>query len=246
VVVIVTFTWASATLFLLLASDLPDYSILWMLWFWLLMIPSMLAFMLPYALVIIQAVYRARRSDLTALRPGTLIQVTSAWGLVCLIYASEPLVEPFTSMPPLFFGLALLASWVFFLIPASWGAWKRSGRGSLGRVAGYLLPMPMVVVVLIIIGLQDLPLKTRFELSEPALFNYFQEFEREGTKPSTESRLVGLYTVEGIYEREGCVVLQTNSGIDLEAGFAYCDNGPEPSEHMEHLRGNWWVYRYFE
>ncbi len=171
--------WVLSTLFWLLGTDLLPGGAWTIFLFPLLILPAMVAYLAPYALVIVQAVHRFGRNGYVPLGPGLQALATFAWAFVCLLYTSEPLVEPFTAMPLLFFGLALVISWVLFVLPAAWQAWK-------------------------------------------------------------------LYTVESIYHRNDCVVLETNSGIDMAGGFAYCIDGPPTGDFVrgEHLKHNWWKYTY--
>lgn len=148
-------------------------------------------------------------------------------------------------MPLLFFGLALLVSWVLFIIPAAWGAWKRGRFKGIQRIAGYLLPLP-VAIVLLVVG-SSYSLRVRFELSEEALHDQVQRFERGELRTAADSDLVGLYTVEHVDRRYECIVLQTNSGIDMAGGFAYCTSGARPDGDFvraHHLKNNWWKYTY--
>jgi len=240
-----TLAWVLSTLSWLFVADLiPSDG--WAIYLWLLlMIPAMVVYLVPYAFVIVQAVYRFGPGHYPPLGPGLQGLATGAWAFVCLLYTSEPLVEPFTAMPLLFFGIALLVSWVLFIIPAAWGAWKRRRFKRIQLIAGYLLPLP-VAIVLLVVG-SSYSLRVRFELSEGALHDQVQHFERGDLPTTADSDIVGLYTVEHIDRRYGCIVLQTNSGIDMAGGFAYCTNGGPPTGDFvraDHLKNNWWKYAY--
>lgn len=204
----------------------------------------MVAYLVPYALVIVQAVHRFGRKGYIPLGPGLQALAAFAWAFVCLLYTSEPLVEPFTAMPLLFFGLALVISWVLFVLPAAWQAWKRGRMYQIHRIGGYLLPLP--VAILLLIAGSSYTLRLRFDLSEEALHDRVQRFERGDTVSPGGSELVGLYTVESIYHRNDCVVFETNSGIDMAGGFAYCVDGPPTGDFVrgEHIKNNWWKYTY--
>src|SRR5438552_13465619 len=96
---------------------------------------------------------------------------------------------------------------------AAWQAWKRGRMYQIHRIGGYLLPLP--VAILLLIAGSSYTLRLRFDLSEEALHDRVQRFERGDTVSPGGSELVGLYTVESIYHRNDCVVLETNSGIDM-------------------------------
>jgi hypothetical protein len=244
VVVGLAFAWALATLLLLLITAHPLPSGAWDVWLFPLM---MVLYMLPYAFVILQAVYRARLSNVTSLRFGHLMLITSLWVLVWLVFESEPMVDILAGLPLIFFTLAIFASWIFFLLPASWSAWKGTRHERMRKIAGYLLPLPLGVALLVAAASYDVPIRARFELSEGAMLDRVESFERGNVVSRADSELIGLYTVAHISRLDGCVLLQTNNGIDQEAGFAYCRSGrPEaPTEEMDHLKGKWWVYSYF-
>jgi hypothetical protein len=239
-----TLAWVFAALFLLIAPDLLPNAFWSLVLLPLFFLPAMIAYLVPYGVVIVQAVYRLDRKRYAPLGPGIQFSVTWAWALICVLYASEPLVEPFTAMPLFFFGLAVLASWVFFVIPAAWKAWRSGGFRRTGRIAGYLLPLPVAVAILI--AGSSYSLRVRFELSEDALRDQVRRFER-GEPSSADSDVVGLYTVEDVDRRYGCVVLQTNSGIDMAGGFAYCTTTDGPKGDFvraDHLKDGWWKYTY--
>lgn len=175
--------------------------------------------------------------------PGIVVLATLSWLLACLLLASEPMIDPFTSMAPFLFGVSLVLTWPFVVVPLAYRAWKAAGWRRARTIAAYLLPLPVSLAVLSLLLSRDIPVRLRFELSEASLRSHLEQFESSGLPFSGRDARVGLYNVQGVFRRDGCVVLMTHGFIDEEGGFAYC-TGPLPSHpQMEHLRDKWWIYR---
>jgi hypothetical protein len=148
-------------------------------------------------------------------------------------------------MPLLFLGLALLVSWVLFILPAAWTVWRRGGLRRVVRIGAYLLPLPVVVGLLL--AASPYSLRVRFELSEGELQDQVQRFEQGELASASNSDVVGLFTVEHVDRRYGCTILQTNSGIDMAGGLAYCPKGDRPTGDFvraDYLKDEWWKYVY--
>jgi len=177
---------------------------------------------------------------------GTIVAVvTQTWLFLCLLFASEPMIDPFLGMLPLFFGLGLALSWLFVLVPAGYRSWKASRGARRQKVIGYLIPFPLAAILLLVLVPLEIPLKARFELSEAALSNFAEQHASTDGESFSGSEWVGLFKVDNVFRRDGCFVLQTHSFIDESAGLAYCDGSlpRSPTVHMHHLEGPWWRYR---
>ena len=170
--------------------------------------------------------------------------VTQTWLYLALLAASEPGGNFALWILLVFVGLGLALTWLVVLVPTAYRAWKASS-GARARIVGYLLPIPLAVTLLVVLMALDIPLMTRFELSEAALSDFAEQHASTDGEPFSGSEWVGLYRFEAVYRREGCLILQTRSFIDLEVGFAYCSGSlpSSPTVHMDHLKGPWWRYQ---
>jgi hypothetical protein len=177
---------------------------------------------------------------------GTIVAVfTLTWLFLWLLLASEPMINPFVGMLLLFFGVGLALAWFFLLVPAGYRSWGASSGGSRKKVIGYLIPFPLAVILLLSLVPLEIPLKTRFELSEGALSDFAEQHASTDGKSFSGSEWVGLFKVDNVFHRDGCFVLQTHSFIDEEGGLAYCTGSlpSSPTVHMDHLKGPWWRYQ---
>ena len=96
------------------------------------------------------------------------------------------------------------------------------------RIGGYLLPLP--VAILLLIAGSSYTLRLRFDLSEEALHDRVQRFERGDTVSPGGSELVGLYTVESIYHRiVSCLKRTVASTWQVDLHTALTDRPQETS-----------------
>ncbi len=178
---------------------------------------------------------------------GTIVAfVTQTWLFLWLLAASEPgSGDLLLAMLLLVVGLGLTLSWLFVLVPAGYRSWRASSGERRHKLIGYLIPFPLAVILLSVLVPLNIPLKARFELSEAALSDFAEQHASTDGEPFSGSEWVGLYRFEAVYRREGCLILQTRSFIDLEVGFAYCSGSlpSSPTVHMDHLKGPWWRYQ---
>ncbi len=180
---------------------------------------------------------------------GTIVAVvTLIWLFLELLLASEPMIDPFLDMLQLwFFGLALglALAWLFLLVPAGYRSLRTSSRGNRNKVIAYLIPFPLAVILLLSLVHFEIPLKIRFELSEGALSDFAEQHVNTDGESFSGSEWVGLFKVDNVFRRNGCLILQTHRFIDEEGGLAYCTGSlpSSPTVHMYHLKGPWWRYR---
>jgi hypothetical protein len=175
---------------------------------------------------------------------GTIVAVvTQTWLYLALLAASEPGSNFALGMLLLFVGLGLALTWLVVLVPTAYRTWRASS-GARARIVGYLLPIPLAVMLLVVLMALDIPLKTRFELSEGAMSDFVERYESADGQYFSGSEWVGLFKIDSVYRRDGCLVLQTHSFIDYETGFAYCTGSlpSSPTVHLDHLKGPWWRY----
>ena len=175
---------------------------------------------------------------------GTIVAaVTQTWLYLALLAASEPGGNYALWIPLLFVGLGLALTWLVVLVPTAYRAWRASS-GARAKIIGYLFPIPLAVTLLVVLMALDIPLMTRFELSEGALSDFVERYESADSQYFSGSEWVGLFKIDSVYQRDACLVLQTYSFIDYETGFAYCTGSlpSSPTVHMDHLKGPWWVY----
>ena len=169
--------------------------------------------------------------------------VTQTWLYLALLAASEPGGNFGLWILLLFVGLGLALTWLVVLVPTAYRAWRTSS-GARAKIIGYLLPIPLAVTLLVVLMALDIPLMTRFELSEGALSDFVERYESADSQSFSGSEWVGLFKIDRVYRRDGCLVLHTYSYIDYETGFAYCTGSlpSSPTVHMDHLKGPWWIY----
>jgi len=177
---------------------------------------------------------------------GTIVAVvTPIWLFLRLLFASEPMINPFLDMKLSFFELGLALTWLFVLVPAGYRSLRTSSRGSRKKAVAYLIPFPLAVILLLSLVHFEIPLKIRFELSEGALSDFAEQHVSTDGESFSGSEWVGLFKVDNVFRRDGCFVLQTHGFIDEEGGLAYCTGSlpTSPTVHMYHLKGPWWRYR---
>jgi hypothetical protein len=183
-------------------------------------------------------------SDIDPLGPGLLILVGATWFVVLVVLASYVMINPFaTILMVLFPTLGLVCCWLGLTGRAAYRAWKGPNIATIAKTVGYLVPFPLLATALLVLTIDGVPLRVRFEISEPAMYDRLDEFERSGKQEEYDSDLVGLYKVDAVYHHAGCVVLQTMRGIDETGGFAYCPGSAPTDPELEHLKDRWWVYR---
>jgi hypothetical protein len=179
--------------------------------------------------------------------PVVIVVVALAWGFVYLLLRSEPGSEFTPGILWLLFTASLALLWLATTVWQAQQTWKSPGLRKTARMVGYMIPFPAAVIVLFAVIPGDLPLKTRFGLSEEALTRHVVEFERTGGESSAAIQMVGLYHVGSPGRRDGCVTVTTNSDLDYYAGFAYC-TGPVPTEpnvDFNHIKGRWWKFEVY-
>ncbi len=175
---------------------------------------------------------------------GTIVAgVTQTWLYLALLTASEPGGNVLLVMLILFVGVGLALTWLVVLVPIAYRAWRASSEARV-RIVGYLLPIPLAVTLLVVLIALNIPLMTRFELSEGALSDFVERYESTDGRYFSGSEWVGLFRIDGVYRRDGCLVLHTYGYIDYETGLAYCTGSlpSSPTVHMDHLKGPWWIY----
>lgn len=175
---------------------------------------------------------------------GTIVAaVTQTWLYLALLTSSEPGGNVLLVMLLLVVGLGLALTWLVVLVPIAYRAWRASSVAR-ARIVGYLLPIPLAVTLLVVLLALNIPLMMRFEFSEGALSDFIERYESADGRHFSGSEWVGLFKIDYVYQRDGCLVLQTNSYIDYETGFAYCTGSlpSSPTVHMDHLKGPWWIY----
>jgi hypothetical protein len=205
-------------------------------------VPLFLA--LHWTRVAVNRTHGADAEEKQVLSPAVVVVVALAWLAVSLLLFSEPSADFYALMGWFAFTFGLAVSWLALLSVAYRALrvkhWTIPRRARV--IAGYLAPVPVAAVVLILCLAYEVPLRTRFELSEDALHNEIQR--NDGDPASFDSHRVGLYHVKGVQRRDGCIVIETG-GVSFEmGGFAYC-TGPLPDSrnvNMDHLTGRWWKY----
>jgi hypothetical protein len=165
-----------------------------------------------------------------------IIAVIAAPVLLMAIFAS--------SIPGIEFGLALIASSLFFFVVApAWAlsfalaAWK--GRGFRDRALIRWLSVPMASLLCLVLVATNIPLKLRFEASRSA----FDAAVRDGY--STDGGQIGLYWIDRVSEAgDGVPFFVTRGGGFMEeCGLAHSP-GRNPATHQfdsaRDLGGGWW------
>jgi len=242
-----TLAWALISVFF--ASG-PIPSLGWMQEFAITM-----AVLLPWLLVPALVIYRNRKKanqirisgtteTIESLSPGLLLLVTTTWVLVMLVLASYVMIDPFTTiMLVLFPTLGLAGCWLALTVRAAYRARKAPTMGAIAKTVAYLVSFPLAAIAMFMLTADEVPLRVRFGISETAMYDRLERFERTGEEESYGSDLIGLYKVDAVYRHAGCVILQTMRGIEETGGFAYCPGTPPTDPELEHLKGRWWIYR---
>jgi hypothetical protein len=203
-----------------------------------------LGLFMPWLLVLSIAAVAVRRSGNRTLGPGVTFLVVMTWWLVSSFFTSEPGVDFLAAILYFVFTLGAVGCWLVFILPTCYRAWKVSRSGGLGKIAAYVLPLAVAAALFVAPGPEVNLLKARFDASEAAMFDEVEKFESSRKESVSRSHRVGLYKIDVVHRRDGCVILKTGGWIDYEAGFAYC-TGPLPTSstvHMKHVKGDWWIY----
>ncbi len=180
--------------------------------------------------------------------PPIVVLVVLTWIFVSLLSFSEPGGDFPTWVLWWIFTIGLGLSWLGLLVPAAYKAFRARSLARLPSAAAYLLILPLAAIVLFVLVSHHTPLKARFQLSEPALSDLVRKYQSANTKElfggAGESHWIGLYSVRTVYRRDGCVMVQTTTDMDFEAGLAFCTGSrPEgPNLDMDHIDGLWWRY----
>jgi hypothetical protein len=141
--------------------------------------------------------------------------------------------------------LGLAGFWIVVFIVAI-RAWMSRNTELARRATAFLLPFVAAAILALVLGRSDMPLRTRFRLSEGSLNRLADEYEQTGSTDA--SGWVGLYLVDGIHRYGNCTAIVTGRFIFDEFGFARC-SGPPPGQNnpwnltLEHLKGDWWTYQ---
>jgi hypothetical protein len=175
--------------------------------------------------------------------PLTMILVAIAWIFVSLAIFSEPGPGLILGLPWLLFSVGLGLVWLVCSVMAARATFKRPALKNVVMTLAYALPIPMAAICLAMYS--GAVLETRFEVSEGALSQHVEEFERTDGESMSGTEMVGLYLVGTPDRRHGCVRVTTNWEMDYYAGFAYCPDGPlptPPNEEFDHFRDDWWRF----
>jgi hypothetical protein len=185
------------------------------------------------------------------LSPGIVALLSATWLCVSLVLFSDPGGDFVAAYAWVLFSVAMFVAWLVLL-----GITYQVARAShwsvprrIGLMVGYMLPLPIAVVILVALLSNQIPMKARFALSEPALNDYVRTHTDTGLDDKTER--AGLYKIDFTYQREGCLILETAGANFTSTGFAYCtgdlpDEPDQASIEMDHLTGNWWTYSDFD
>ena len=136
-------------------------------------------------------------------------------------------------------------SWPFVLLPAAYRTWRSFGSAKARAAVRYLLPFPLAALLLSVLVPLDIPLRARFELSEGAVSDFAERHASTDGESFSGSEWVGLFKIDYVSRRQGCLILGTPSfAIDEAAGLAYCTGGlpSSPTVRMDHIEGRWWKY----
>lgn len=217
---------------------------------------------LPWLVVFALAVYGIRTMFISrrSLTPGTdgliarlVVLVSFTWLFVSLIVLSEPGIGLLVTVLWFSFSFALGISWLGFLVSMVFRIWRTRSRWPRLMIAYVILPSLAMSLLIALIS-QAIPLRVRFELSEGSLTELATRCARDlSADPRAQppescrgSHRAGLFNVDGVLERNGCVILATEVFIEYIAGFAYCTRGPPKGDYVraDHLKSRWWTYVY--
>jgi hypothetical protein len=138
--------------------------------------------------------------------------------------------------------LVLYADWV--VMPRTSAKFKRSWSGKL-----WWLSAAAAGALGFLLAVTPIGLITRVALCERSLANYATKVPPDGGEFLHDSRLVGLFLVDGELRERGVVLLYTSHGFLCRRGVAYVPPGTDPlpripRHHLEHLYGPWYWFNW--
>lgn len=212
----------------------------------------MLPFMALFAFVAYLSWKAGGRARMPTLEHNRAAPSAGILGLAGLVWLGVTLLlrsEPASELSPWLFWLAfsvlLTGAWLATIVPAVHQIWKAPRIMQMARLLAYLVPVPAAVILMFVVIPGDASRNARFELSEDALTRFVEEFDQTGEESMSTVQMIGLYQVGPPDRRHGCVRVTTNGEMDYYAGFAYCPEGPlptQPNEKFDHFRGSWWKF----
>jgi hypothetical protein len=176
--------------------------------------------------------------DLRARGPAWLAALAWLWLLAALPFLTDTACNVFAGLLLLLTWVPLALAWAVEALAWRWHAWSRRWLLAAGAALGLGVALAFT----------DAGLAARAALSRPWLDAYARGVPLNGGESTHETRLVGLFLVDGTENVDGVVFLYTNQGWLDRYGLAYVPSQQEgvPISHRSTrpLLGRWHAFRW--
>jgi hypothetical protein len=172
--------------------------------------------------------------------PVVAVVANLVWLFYSVLMFSEPQTPLLTGVAWLFATMGLGLIWTGLWLTAIVSTVRARSLTAIWR--GTLMMFPLAVLLTAIIAWSELPLRTRFALSEEQL-NELATDVRDAPVLFTAPHQAGLFRVKRAFPQDACVYLVTGE-IFPGGGFARCNRPPIANSRLthHHLSGDWWVW----